>query len=1282
MTEILSSFWKTGESREQLRLLLDKGSFADAALRLSDEPRQLADDVVHELFRKRRWGDLDRLIAGFGGMRLLEREGISHAILSTLSGLPMLIEKLLVPHKKSETAVTDIRKVQETLYGLLEWTPGDKSLLAIVDRCEERYRACLGDMRKIAASGDLNGLRFLLGNLTFPGVGTEHERHWKDLLDKDPALEIPASVTAKYTDNLPARIAEMADALLAGGPPPPGYSLRRDIFRHLFGRHYLGRGNAGGASGLFERASREASAEMKGLEMQCLNDKEDPHAKLEKLWRMQCLSSPDPMCDACSSFFELRLAQRAEGDDRTRHLIQAEMQLPKAADMRRFRKEIYDELTGVSQRLLEGISRMRAEHLLGEGRMESAIPYLVQAERRGFSWAWASIAANQDAILASLGRKDGADAFAFLLRAMRTPELGRDLAPAIRRAAADFAGRGREAARSGSGRLDMSALVSLYRALHLGVPFAELSGELELCRKRFREDAQADVDQLATKVGDTLGEAISKSSVVTIPAKGEGRATDIGNQLERLYERFKDVLTQQDPYLKDSKKSLGEILQEAERLIQEAESISSSKTCSVYQRIVASPKNAINSLLFEGDESVLSAVSQRYLHDNNYLEKTLNTGETKRVLPEHIVMRNYAKILVEMVITEISLHNNPLLMQLGKELDNFLNFGQMTLGWWSGSEDSSKAEEVFGDREIPREPIVLSDRFVISHIVDWLRFENEEALKVPYRKGMSVVCTHITSAMASCRREADRLFNELLVEADCASRPELPNLLAQLRKSMYQISSMEALKNLGTVPQGLSRSLEPRVRSFVEGLVEQLATYDIKTVRTVRGRMPEIEELDRNEFRLGLLLKDKERLLKKYLYGNLSDLTRSYLSDTQRGSIAIRIEELCLRVQQGIYTRRNEMRNIRYCAVLTGEAGEMQTPSFIRDAISLFEENFPIIDRITGSRQRLDSAILSFDVDKDGKDRKGLRSYMSRVDQYLDNAQKMARQLRIIIIPGVGNGSFEPISNSLCIPLRPPVSVPREYSLLTALADFLYCIKFINEGSESEEGLLELVNKKSSSAIKAGSHDAKMKITELIHREISCLCGVKGTAPNAAAISTLLIQSIIGSDNTMIYREIRNLSAPQKQERFDELKEKYKCMRRGVPIEEGILDIVFPIQRKEGGTAERKEASLYRSFVNLPEIDQYTIKEELYDLAVFLFHYGKFDQSYQLFQVITKLDPDFPEAFWGFGTVARSQAVTVAKPSDRELAAISAFRSFIAFDSVGVFWRKRASDILKKLVAL
>ena len=354
-------------------------------------------------------------------------------------------------------------------------------------------------------------------------------------------------------------------------------------------------------------------------------------------------------------------------------------------------------------------------------------------------------------------------------------------------------------------------------------------------------------------------------------------------------------------------------------------------------------------------------------------------------------------------------------------------------------------------------------------------------------------------------------------------------------------------------------------------------------------------------------------------------------------------------------------------------------PETVEQRLNAFEEMFPIIDRISGSRQSINENELLFDPKDQGMSREGLSMYRELIDRYLDNALKLARQLRILIIPGQGTGNYDVTFHTLCIPMHTGLGRSEDMTILTALADYLYHVKVINEGSEIEEELCGIMNKKSKSGLKPGTHDAKLKVTQLLYQELGALAGLDRLQRNPAIISTILGRAILGTDQTMIYRDLRELSAPQKQQRYKSLRARYACDKKIIPFAERVAEVASSYLSDPDITSDYKKQYSTRIYHRLSESCRSLLKDEIYDLGVLLYHYSAFNESYQAFEFLTKVEPDYPEGYWGLGTSSRHIEMNVLSPMQKQSTAISAFKRFGSMSQVGPFWKKRANDLSKKL---
>jgi len=166
---------------------------------------------------------------------------------------------------------------------------------------------------------------------------------------------------------------------------------------------------------------------------------------------------------------------------------------------------------------------------------------------------------------------------------------------------------------------------------------------------------------------------------------------------------------------------------------------------------------------------------------------------------------------------------------------------------------------------------------------------------------------------------------------------------------------------------------------------------------------------------------------------------------------------------------------------------------------------------------------------------------------------------------------------------------------------------------------------------------------------------------------------------TMIYRELRDLSAPQKGQRFGYLKNRYDMERKSKKMGDRIKEVALSYYPASEVDDKLKSAEYTKIYQGISEIDRQLIKDELYDLGVLFSHYDSYDEAYDFFEILTKLEPQFPEAFWGLGTTCRHKALTRVSASERISIAISSYKRFSSFPYIGPFWKKRAEQLAKKL---
>ena len=252
-------------------------------------------------------------------------------------------------------------------------------------------------------------------------------------------------------------------------------------------------------------------------------------------------------------------------------------------------------------------------------------------------------------------------------------------------------------------------------------------------------------------------------------------------------------------------------------------------------------------------------------------------------------------------------------------------------------------------------------------------------------------------------------------------------------------------------------------------------------------------------------------------------------------------------------------------------------------------------------------------------------------------------------------------------------------TVLTALADYLFHVKVLGDGSNIEDELCEAINKKGRSSLKPGSHDAKLKITQLMYQELGTLAGLDRIPRNTNTISSLLGQAILGKDNTMIYREMRDLSAPQKQQRYKSLRARYSCEKKNVRLVERVADVANSYLGEAAATQADIRQHPTRVFHRLAEATKSMMRDELYDLGVLMYHYRSIDDAYSTFELLTQLEPEFPEAYWGMATSCRHADISVVSKDEQMIKATSAYNRFASFSTVGPFWKKRAKDMAEKL---
>lgn len=1274
----LEEFWSHEESRNFLKQFLANEYYLDlVSIAIYNKNDIILKDAIIELFEQEKWEAIEYTLDEIESLWPEDPKIMLTPLIKKSAQYIKQLEKWLCSECETPPPTT-----LQFIINMLNRYPTDDIWLKIFEACFSVIKKNADQAAEQLAKGDIiKCLRHLKPLTLLDEKFGDTEKLWKKVCEKRENLLIPECIFNHFKFTLPEeRLSQLSADFLNQRKVPVNYIQREQIAKYLFKKFYIQQDLENGD--VYEKTHDELKAIIKTVDMEWINSKSDPFEKLKSLHQVQCIFPYDAIVNFASSYIEFKNARSFPGenpdDTEIQHIIQAESQVPGASELKsHVDNQHYYDFVKYLYGLNSKIAKHKSSAYIKDGRYNNAFPLLSHSLRKNFSWAKEMIEQHAEDLLKESDSMKYGEQFHFVLHAKKYSHENPYVSKKIKSLSDHYFKDGSEKAEDCHPETTYHGLRELYRSLVLQHPTEECLPVLEQYKSNINLLSKQEFQSLTLEVGDALGEAMSKGSLASA-GHDSGDDKDVESKLDDLYGKFKDVVLQQNPYEKKTRETLSEILEEAKALVDEANSIDKLPGLTVYQRLQEDKKGDGYKLLLGEKKSIRSALHFQHIEGGDIHEEQLPNGRIEKSYPEQTIIYNYTELLCSMVHREITKSNNPLLLKLGDGLEDFLNYGKMDRNWWKEQEQKEIIDDKTLDIQYPEKKIIVNDRFMIGNVLNWLRFENEEALKVPYRKCMSIICAHITDGIVSSRQKAEETFKNLIEKFKGHDQFDvIVNILTSLRKSTYQINSLEQLKKTGFLPKNFDRSIEPRVRSFTNDLNGQLARFGHDILAIIKQFLPVVYIHDANEFKLGMVLREKEKSLKRYLQLNLEDLTRSYLKESNRSSIPTKIRNICIRVQQGINFRRGDMKNIRYSTVITEES-DHHTPDSILELLNSFEENFPIIERITGSRQTHDTNKLVFKPDVHGASTQALFKYTVQVNEYLANSQKLARQLRIVILPGQGTGTYEPLSNSLCIPMFTGKGRSREMTLLTALADYLYHIKFLNEPREKEQELIDVINKKSKSALKAGTHDSMIKITNLIYLEIGNLCGIDKLPPNPNTISSLVGKSILGSSNTMIYRELRELSSPQKQDRMNFLKAKYQIMKN-IPIEKKLQGPIIEMIENGSKNPDLKDLSFNRLFGRLSNEDSFIIKEELYDLGVLLYHFNHFDPSYEIFQWLTNLDQNFAEAFWGLGTVAKHPDVSMGIENERIAISIRSYRTFSTFKKVSAFWKKRAVEFVEKL---
>jgi hypothetical protein len=1096
-----------------------------------------------------------------------------------------------------------------------------------------------------------------------------------DLLSKTPSHFIERFNTRLKDEQLET----LSQQLFNQSKIPQNYNQRVQVFQYLFSKNFFHKKLDDALKTKFESWFEKAQKSFPNLNIDWIRCKSRQEAKKKKmqlqLW--QCLLPPHALCNFVAAFLEFQYIEpNADLEQRLNALNQAELQLPSLeltlASPATYRKKIWAYQQGLQKK----ISEAKFQAYLKDDRTSNAFEQYIEAVFNNWEWTQSVFPKQPELILNELKQLKPEEPYYHITHHLHK-HFGSDskVQSHVQNTIEQYKKFFTQVNANNSITQNLSGLGHLYRAISLGHPIKESQALLEQYRDLLEEQRRDNVQSLSRDLGSVLGEAFSMQPGQDVPGSSEGETND---QFERLYEQFRDVMLQQDPFAKDTEENLSQILEQAQKLIAEAKSIDAKKSVTAFQNMMSGKDEKGKDLFIDKPPSITSLIGELYLGQEP-LRDTSKKASRRPIVPEQAMFERYSEFLFHLVSSQILKENNPLLKHIGDDLLKFIDFGHPSPEFWKSEEVKKQVSETFPN--LPHESkILVTERFVICNVSEWLRFENQEALKVPFRKAMAIVCSNITNGIVLCRDKAQKTLEEMVdMLKSIDPNPMIIDILKQMRKASQQINAIDCMKSGGILPIKFDRSIEPRVRGFLSKMTETLQNFGPKVMAVHDKYLPTIYALDKAEFQLGSYLNEKETTLKRYLHMNLEEMTKNHLRESSKNSIQTRISNSCIRVQQGINFKRSDQRNLRFPLVVNEES-PYHTVEDVEKHMRAFEENFPIIDRISGSRQNIDESTLIFNIEDYALKANGFSEYKEHVQKYQENSLKLARQLRIMIMPGQGTGNYESQNHALCIPLYTGKGRTIKMSLISALADYLYNVKIKPDTNKIEDTILEVLNKKSKRPLKPGSHDAQLKLTQLIYQELGTLAGVEKVAPNPNNISDLLSKAILGSDMTMIYRDLRDLSAPQKSQRYNYLKIRYNVDKKAKKMGDKIKEVALTYYASADITDQLKASEFTKVYHGLNENDQGVIKDEIYDLAVLLYHYDEYDDAYDFFDILTKLDPQFPEPFWGLATTCRHAALTRVSSTERTSIAITSYKRFSSFNSVGPFWRKRADQLSKKLI--
>ena len=910
---------------------LERHAMADLATKISLTSKPEGVNVLMRLSQSGSWTDMLELAKFNDVLATGERLAIDAAILKQVKAeLQWLQDKVKELDENSDgDSENDMNNdlparfvaIRSAIH-FLEGGGAHGTLTAHLNQCFDLRQRLIDGLEKV----DALSTECLLAKLTllshWPGPVHPCERHWKRL------GRAPKARLEVWKEKMNVKLCEkLAQQFFDEKVIPKVIQQRVSLSRYLFSQYFWTSEGLGPEYGpiyaeAFERALKLQSA--------CTLDllRTQDQAKAKKIhyqlkWTQSVLPS-HPIVDFASAYFEFRfLPPASQSEDRIMALTQAEQQLPDAVLAFSTTAVQRPKQVPYLQGLVKKISESKSLAYVADERVGRCLDDVLKGLRLGWAWSADVFYGHAPELLSNVQEEMGDDESYFAnLVFLKHQDKHTSIQDHINRAASLRFDKSVKLSEDPSDDGLFRGMAELSRALQLGYPLKDAKNLLNQYMSRIEDGKNRRLQSLSLEVGSALGEVLSTRSLSSEKKSAVAKG-DVGDHLQRLYETFKDVMLQQDPFASETKQALEHILAQANSLVEEAKSIETSRSKTVLDDILSGDDKEGARLLFNDAKSIKNLCALLFFDPENLEAKR----EGLKIPPEQSLMQTYSEFLTQVTSRQIQTKNNPLLHHFGMPLQHWISYGIPSADWWNEDADFlTKALDTFVPPAEEKQSTIRTDRYVICRMFEWLRFENEEALKVPYRKAMSVTCTHITNGIVSTRKLAQEKF-DALIGAIKPFDPQgmLVQMVESMRKASAQISSLEIMKKSGILPVKFDRSIEPRARNFLETCTINLSQANPKIFKYVQECVPSVYALDRSEFMLGTILGEKEKALKRYLHMNLDELTQSYLRTSNKGSLLNKIMSACLRVQQGINFRRSDARNLRYSPVVL-ENDHVHTP--------------------------------------------------------------------------------------------------------------------------------------------------------------------------------------------------------------------------------------------------------------------------------------------------------------------------------------------------------------------